>query len=100
MRFDLLRRFGEVEIGFFALKTGRGRNGGFNFSIPIFPPRYLPTGRIRISPAQAFPWEYHYKGLPLGGIQYNTGNDLDAFMKRLNPDYIKMAKKRLMKVAA
>jgi len=78
-----------VEIGFFALKTERGSNGGFNFSIPIFPPKYLPTGRIRISPAKAFPWEYRYRGLPKGGIQYKTGNNLDGFMKRLNTDYIK-----------
>ena len=89
VRFDLLRQFGEVEIGFFALKTERGSDGGFNFSIPIFPSKYLPTGRIRISPAQAFPWEYRYRGLPRGGRRYNTGNRIDAFLKRLNPDYIK-----------
>jgi hypothetical protein len=88
-RFDILRQFGEVEIGFFALKTERGHNGGFNFSIPIFPPKYLPTGPGRISPAKAFPWEYRYKGLPNDGIQYKTGNSIDEFIKRLNPDYIK-----------
>jgi len=88
-RLDILRQFGEVEIGFFALKTERGSNGGFNLRIPIFPPKYLLTGPIRIVPAKAFPWEYRYRGLPLGGIQYKTGHSIDEFMKRLNPDYIK-----------
>ena len=88
-RLDILRQFGEVDIGFFTLKTEKGSDGGFNFSIPIFPPKYLPTRRIRISPAQAFPWEYRYRGLPRGGRRYNTGNRIDAFLKRLNPDYIK-----------
>jgi len=88
-RFDILRQFGQVDIGFFVLKTETGHNGGFNFSIPIFPPKYLPTGRIRISPAKTFPWEYRYTAFSLGGIQYKTGNSLDEFMKKLNPDYMK-----------
>jgi len=88
-RFDILRQFSEVDIGFFLLKTETGSNAGFNFSIPIFPPRYLPTGRIRISPAKEFSWEYRYKGLPKDGIQYKTGYRIDEFMKRLNPGYNK-----------
>ena len=88
-RLDILRQFGEVDIGFFILRTETGYNGGFNFSIPIFPPKYLSIGRIRIRPAKEFPWEYRYKGLPKGGIQYKTGNSIDEFMKKLNPDYVK-----------
>ncbi len=88
-RFDILRQFGEVDIGFFVLKTQTGRNVGFNLSIPILPPKYLPTGLVRIRPAEAFLWEYRAKGLPNDGIRYKTGNSIDLFMKRLNPDYIK-----------
>jgi len=88
-RLDILRQFGEVDIGFFVLKTETGHNGGFNFRIPIFPPKYLPASPIGIGTAKEFPWEYRYKGFPNNGIQYNTGNTLDEFMKRLNPDYTK-----------
>ena len=89
VRFDVLRQFRETEIGFFVFKTDRGSNAGFKFSIPIFPPKYLPANRVRISPAREFQWGYRYRGIPFSGIRYNTGNETDAFMKRLNPDYIK-----------
>ncbi len=88
-RFDVFRRFGETGIGFFALKTRGGTNGGFSLSIPIFPSRYLPAGRIRVSPAKEFQWEYRYKTLPKKGIQYNTGNRIDDFMKGFDPGYVK-----------
>jgi hypothetical protein len=89
VRFDVSRQFGEVDIGFFALQTGEGSNVGFNFSVPIFPPKYLKPGRIRVSPARSFSWGYRYKGLPQGGRRYSTGNRLEGFMKRLQPDYVK-----------
>lgn len=88
-RFDVFRRFGETGIGFFALKTRGATNGGFSLSIPIFPSRYLPAGRIRVSPAKEFQWEYRYKTLPKKGIQYNTGNRIDDFMKGFDPSYVK-----------
>ncbi len=89
LRFDILRQFGEVDIGFFVLKTATGKNGGFNFSIPIFPSKYLPARFMRISPAKAFRLGYRYSGFDESGLQYNTGNRINDFMKRLNPDYIK-----------
>ncbi len=88
-RFDVFRRFGETGIGFFALKTRGGTNGGFSLAIPIFPSRHLPAGRIRVSPAKEFQWEYRYKTLPKRGIQYNTGNRIDDFMKGFDPSYVK-----------
>lgn len=89
LRLDILRQFGEVDIGFFALKTDTDTNGGFNFSIPIFPAKYLPARRLRISPASTFRWEYRYKGLDINGRQYKTGNRIIDFMKKLDPEYIK-----------
>ena len=80
-RFDILRRFGEVDIGFFALTTETGSNGGFNFSIP-FPRKSLSVGPVRIGPAKEFPWEYRYKGLPNNGIRYKTGSSVDELERR------------------
>jgi hypothetical protein len=91
-RLDIFRQFGELDIGFFVSKTQIGTNGGFNFAIPIFPPKYMPTGSLRIRPAPYFPWEYRYWGIWEGGAsgyRYKTGNRLDDFMKRINPDYVK-----------
>ena len=80
-RLDFSRQFGEVNVGFFVLKTEDGRNGGFNFSIPIFPMRRLKSYWIRISPEAYFPYEYRYRGLPNCGRRHKTGNQLDNFYK-------------------
>jgi hypothetical protein len=37
IRVDLLRRFGEVELGFFGVSTDKGDVGGFRFSVPLRP---------------------------------------------------------------
>ena len=88
-RFDVLRQFNEVDIGFFFLTTESGYNGGFNFSIPILPSRYMPTWPLRISPAKKFPWEYRYRAYPTNGRHYKTQNSIDAYLKRLDAGYIK-----------
>jgi hypothetical protein len=87
-RFDVIRQFGEVRVGFFTLKTTGGRNGGFSFSIPIFPSKRLAPARIRISPAMAFPWSYWYSGFTDTGIQYETANSVDEFIRDANPDFM------------
>jgi len=88
-RIDIRRQFSETDIGFFVSNTGAGTNGGFNFSLPIFPSKHLPPGPIRARTASYFPWEYRYWGDLDSATRYNTGNPIEAFMKRLNPDYIK-----------
>jgi hypothetical protein len=87
-RFDIHRQFGEVSVGFFAMRTEGGRNGGFAFSIPVFPAKRMAPNRFRISPALSFPWSYRYRGMPVYGIQYDTQNRLDGFMESLNPDFV------------
>jgi hypothetical protein len=91
-RWDMIRQFQEVDIGFYGIKTQTGTNLGFNFSIPIFPPKHFKGGTIRARTANYFPWEYRYWGFwrsGSSGYRYGTGNSLDDFMKRLNPGYVK-----------
>jgi hypothetical protein len=87
-RFDVARQFGEVMAGFFGINTTRGRNGGFFFSVPVFPPKHLPPARIRISPASQIPWSYRYSGFTDYGIQYATGSSVDEFIRDFNPDFL------------
>jgi hypothetical protein len=91
-RWDILRQFREVDIGFFGIRTPIGTNLGLNFSIPIFPPKHLPAGTLRLRTANYFSWEYRYRGIldsGASGYRYKTGNSLDDFMKRFHPDYVK-----------
>ena len=92
IRFDINREFGEVEIGFFAVRSKSGvSNGGINISIPIFPSKYWKPDFLRVRPAEYFTWSYLVRSNTpdLIGLRYNTGNRLNIFMKKLIPSFIK-----------
>lgn len=87
-RFDFSRQFNEINIGFFAMKTEAGRNGGFTFSIPIFPGKYSRRGPLQIRPAKYFSWEYRYRGLQKGGENYDVGGNVHKYLEQINPIHI------------
>lgn len=83
VRLDLLRRFGELELGWFAVATGDGENGGVSIRLPLPQTRYARPGAIRLRAAESFPWQYRYLGLVSGGRAYDTGNRLPALPLRV-----------------
>lgn len=88
-RFEVLRQFGQVKIGFFAFATKDEYDGGFRFSIPIPPQKYSRLRIFRIRPTEAFRWEYRAKGFPQNGVKYQTGYNLTDMLLDYNPDFIK-----------
>lgn len=100
-RFDIARQFGEFDIGFFVEKSssdlvGNLTTGGFYFAVPLWPSEYSDPGFIRIRPSEQFHWEYnatHF--IYFQQKRYKTGNDVDHFLKRLQPDNIKTYFKKL-----
>ncbi|MDP1620798.1 MAG: YjbH domain-containing protein [Bacteroidales bacterium] len=88
-RIDVSRQFGEITVGFFAMKTDGLVNGGFNFIVPLPPRKYGTGGRIRIRPASIVPWEYRAKGLPSYGRTFATGSGTEELLFNMNPDYIR-----------
>lgn len=89
VQFEVLRQFGEVEIGFFAFATKDDYDGGFRFSIPIPPGKYTKLNWFRVRPSKAFSWRYRAKGFPQNGVTYNTGYSLTEELKDYNPDFVK-----------
>ena len=92
IRFDINREFGEIEIGFFAIRSRDGiSNGGINISIPLFPSHYWKPGFVRLRTNENFFLSYLVKSNTdqLIGLRYNTGNRLGFFNKKLNPGFIK-----------
>ncbi len=91
-RLDVSREFGEVEIGFFAIRSRTGiSNGGINLTIPLFPSHYWKPGFIRLKTDENFSWSYLVKTNPdkLVGLRYNTDNRIGFYNKKLNPNFIK-----------
>lgn len=90
LRFDVLRQFGEVNIGFFALlSASREFNGGFNFSIPLPPGKFMKPGIVRLRQANRTGLEYRAKGRVNFGRNYRTGHELFNNMLDYNPDFLK-----------
>jgi hypothetical protein len=89
IRFELMRQFGEVKIGFMALATKEDFDGGFRFVIPLPPRKYTRIKYFRIRPADNFAWEYRAKGFPQNGVTYNTGYNLTDMLLDYNPNFIK-----------
>jgi len=92
VRFDLIREFGEVNITFTFIKsTNRSSNYGFGIMIPIFPDHYSQPAIVRVRPDEYFSLNYLVRNnyADLVGTQYDTGNSITQFLKKLNPDFIK-----------
>jgi len=89
VRFDVVRQFGEVNIGFFALAASGEINGGFKIAIPLPPRKYTKIKYARVRPSQRFNWEYRAKGFPRSGTMYNTGHSLYDLFLDINPSQIK-----------
>ena len=101
-RFDAERQFGEFDIGLFVEKSssdeigGSLTTGGFYFAVPLWPSDYSEPGSIRVRPSEQFSWEYnatHF--IYFHQKTYLTGNEIDHFLKRLQPDNIKSYFKKL-----
>jgi len=88
-KFEVLRQFGQVKIGFFAAATKDDYDGGFRFTIPLPPRKYTKMRIFRVRPADAFAWEYRAKGFPQNGVQYQTGYNLTDMLMDYNPDFVK-----------
>jgi hypothetical protein len=88
VRLDFSRQFKEVSVGFFALKSEFGYNGGFNFSIPIAPRKQLKPALARISMARYFNWEYSATTVHPSAATVETGYDLDDRMRFLHENYL------------
>jgi len=88
-RFEVMRQFGEVQIGFFAMKSNDDYDAGFNFRLPLPPAKYGKIKWLRLRPSESFRWEYRAKGFPQNGVTVNTGFSLNQVLLDNNPDFIK-----------
>jgi hypothetical protein len=86
LRLDVSQQFNEIDIGFFALESNKGRNYGMRLRIPIFPKKYWKPKRFSIRPARYFQYDYRTSQ----GIikEYSTGDDLIYLHRHLQPGFI------------
>jgi len=84
IRVDLLRRFGEVELGFFGVSTDKGDVGGFRFSVPLPARHWSRPSSIRLVTVPSFPFEYREDVTPIGR-RVRAYDTLDRFRRGVTP---------------
>ena len=82
------RRFGEVEIAFFSIWTDEDQEGGFRVTIPIYPSKRSPRGKLRVVPPLRFPWTYRYRS-SVAGMTPSTGFEINELIRYLEPWYVR-----------
>lgn len=88
-RFDILRQFGELIIGFVGIITTDNYNAGFYVRVPLAPAKYAKIKRIRIRPSSSFNWGYRFRGQTHTGKIYNSGENILTKTREFNPHFIK-----------
>ena len=84
VRLDMVRQFGEFEVGGFGMYSAHGTNGGVTLRIPVPPRQYSKLAHVRVRAAEAFRWQYQYSLAP-AGWRYHTGNGLEELGRRFSP---------------
>lgn len=84
VRLDVVRQFGEVDLGWFVVTSEQGKNGGAMLRIPLGVRKHPTPGAIRLRTADAFRWEYRYYGFVPGGRRFRMGYPLDDVARWLS----------------
>jgi hypothetical protein len=72
LRGDCTRYWGETSVGFYAMVSGGKFNGGFHFTIPLFPKRYKKNRSFQLHTPYYFDWEYKAGTEYVKGQYYRT----------------------------
>ncbi|WP_200980038.1 YjbH domain-containing protein [Echinicola sp. 20G] len=59
-RLDMIKQFGNVDIGLFGSLSENGRTIGFQFAFPLFPGKILRGKKLELRTTEEFRWEYTY----------------------------------------
>ncbi len=87
-RLDVLRRWGEVDLSLFGVKTEAGSVGGFRLTVPLPVERLGAPARVRLATVPYFPWEYRESIDPVG-LQVRLFDNTARFRKGLLPSVIR-----------
>lgn len=88
VRVDLVRRFGEVDLGLFGITTDEGDVGGFRFSVPLPARGYSRPRAFRPTTVPSFPFEYR-EDVGAVGLRLRTYDNLDRFRRGLVPTAVR-----------
>lgn len=72
-RLDMIKQFGNVDIGLFGSVSKAGTNIGFQFAFPLWPGKILRGRKVELRTTEEFRWEYSYNNEDLVNQSFRTG---------------------------
>jgi hypothetical protein len=87
-RFDIVRAFGELDIGFFAIKTESESLGGILVDVPLPLARYSRPSGFRFKTVPALTFEYRSE-VTRAGLMPGGGLSIENLYKGLAPTFIR-----------
>jgi len=70
---DLIKQFGNVDLGLYASHTELGSTAGFQFAFQLFPGNIFRTKHIELRTTEAFRWEYSYNSFEPAAKKFRIG---------------------------
>lgn len=87
-RIEVMRQFGQADIGFVFAQTVNGANAGLRLILPLFEDLYVGSSSVRVRPAPDFTWDYMYRAGTNVGESYDTGYFMDRVYRQHQPSYM------------
>lgn len=87
-RGDCSRYWGETVIGFYAMVAGGKFNGGFQFTVPLWPKKYKKNSYFQLRTPYFFDWEYNAGTEFYNGQYYETRPNENRAEYFYNPDFL------------
>lgn len=89
IKVELMRQFGEIQVGLHGSLNEFESNAGFNFFVPLIPSKYSKIRKARVRVARHFNWQYNFRGQIRAATLYNSGRNINFKSTEFNPSLIR-----------
>jgi hypothetical protein len=94
IRADIIKQYGNVDIGLFAARTNIGTTGGFQFAFNLFPGAIFRTKNLELRTTEEFRWEYSYNNEDPVAQRYRLGIPrLADLLRQYNVSFMRALRK-------
>ncbi|XOV91194.1 MAG: hypothetical protein ACFHWX_13385 [Bacteroidota bacterium] len=89
VRFEMLRQFGNTDIGFYAQKSKNGENGGIMVTLALWPRKFYNNSWFQFRPPHSFKIQYDLLTATQSGVSLRNQTNFFYDILRFNPNYVK-----------
>ncbi|PRY88561.1 YjbH domain-containing protein [Mongoliibacter ruber] len=90
LRGDLIKQYGNIDIGLYGAMTENGLNVGFQFAFPLFPGKILRNRNFELRSTEEFRWEYGYNNVDIVARKFRLGTPrLQDVLRQYHPKFIR-----------